>query len=807
MEIGKIKELIKEIENYEAHVCGYRDEEGKERVKREPLFGHTRLTEQYFRSIWKAKNLDGMMERYGSRIWKDRTEEAHKFWMDLVMGIPQFHDLGKLNSEFQVRKMKNPNVEKDFMFSSIAGRHSVISAVLYLEYFQKEIKNSGLDQREKKILRKFAVLHAYVIERHHSDLGDFAAFLESMENGSGADVTEVFSRGLCKAWAGEFSLDRKKMKARLDGFRKQWAEEWTAEDCIGEYIYVKMLYSMLTASDYYATAEFMSGVQVRQTGNLDEISEWMDIYEGTDLMKSVRAYQKSQYPIPGDRLRTEKRMDVLRTEILCEAEKNLNENLGENLFYLEAPTGSGKSNIAVDLSFQLMKADAGLQKIYYIYPFNTLVEQNRSSLEKIFGDCPKLFQNIAVVNSLTPIKVTEQEKRAEEASEQTMYYQKALLDRQFLNYPMILSTHVSLFDTMFGDTRESAFGFHQLMDSVIVLDEIQSYKNTIWGEIIYFLKEFSYMLHTKVVIMSATLPDLDLLSEKMYPAVRLIPDAQKYFSNPCFQKRVEVSYELLGKENVLEELLLHVKGEASQGQKILIEFIKKKSAYHFFQRLLQDADITCDVEYMSGDDSVVERSRILNKIREATKSIILVSTQVVEAGVDIDMDVGYKNISKLDSEEQFLGRINRSSKRKGKAFFFKLDEGAQIYKGDVRIEKMFTLENREMEEILVSKDFYEYYRRILEVLRRKNLQVGENGLEDFFCQDVRKMYWSKVKERMKLIEDDQWSMSVYLARTLKGEGKETIDGRELWKQYAALLNDFQMDYAEKESACRRCPVK
>lgn len=797
MDIGNIKELIKNIEDYEAHVCKYEDEEGKERVKRESLLDHTRLTEQYFRYIWKEKDMDGMIERYGKQIWPNRTEEAHKFWMDMIIGIPLFHDLGKINPEFQARKLKNDKVEKEFIFSSIAGRHSLISSILYMEYFQKELKKSALDKNDKKMLRRFIILHAYIIERHHSDLGDFVRFLEAMEIGSGEDIIEVFSSGICKAWAGEFVLDGRKMSARLNGFRKQLEEECPEMDSIGIYIYVKMLYSMLIASDYYATAEFMSGVRIRQTGNLNEISEWMDIYENTDLMKTIREYQRKQYPLPVDTLRAETNMNVLRTEILCETEKVLKDNLDENLFYLEAPTGSGKSNTAMNLSFQMMKEDKSLRKIYYIYPFNTLVEQNMSNLRKIFGDCPDIFQNIAVVNSLTPIKVTQQEKRREEVSEQTMYYQRALLDRQFLNYPMIISTHVSLFDMMFGDTKESAFGLHQLMNSVIVLDEIQSYKNTIWGEIIYFLKEFSYMLHIKVIIMSATLPNLDLLSENVYQAVRLMPDPDKYFSNPCFKQRVEVSYELLDKEDVLEDLFRHVKEMAQQKKKILVEFIKKKSAYNFFVRLIQDTDIECDIEYMSGDDSLVERSRILDKISGAKGSIILVSTQVIEAGVDIDMDIGYKNISKLDSEEQFLGRINRSCMREGKAFFFKLDEGAQIYKGDVRIGNMFTLENREMEEILVSKNFYEYYRRILEVLKRMNLQIGESGLEEFFAHDVRKMYWSKVKERMELIAEDQWSMSVYLARTLKGEDDEVIDGKELWKRYVDLLNDFKMDYAEK----------
>ena len=151
-----------------------------------------------------------------------------------------------------------------------------------------------------------------------------------------------------------------------------------------------------------------------------------------------------------------------------------------------------------------------------------------------------------------------------------------------------------------------------------------------------------------------------------------------------------------------------------------MEFIKKSSAYKFFKRLLEDERILCDdVEYMSGDDSIIERSRILGKIERADKGIILVATQVIEAGVDIDMDIGYKNISKLDSEEQFMGRINRSCKKDGEVYFFKLDDGSKIYRGDIRIDKDLTLENDKVKELLINKDFDAYYNEVMGIFKTK----------------------------------------------------------------------------------------
>ena len=137
--------------------------------------------------------------------------------------------------------------------------------------------------------------------------------------------------------------------------------------------------------------------------------------------------------------------------------------------------------------------------------------------------------------------------------------------------------------------------------------------------------------------------------------------------------------------------------------------------------------------------------------------------------------------------------------KQGEIYFFKLDDGKSIYKGDVRIEDNLTLENEDIRKILISKDFRIYYEKVMEVLKKNyNENTGEIGLKDFFINKTGKLDWPEVKNRMKLIEDDNWSMSVFLARVLKDTEGNRIDGRQVWKDYAELLNDFTMDYAEKK---------
>lgn len=795
MRIFDINDWIKNAEIYEAHT---KENKISGEVYKESLEAHIKRTEKYFRLLWEQKHFDSFLKRYREQMSAGFSEKSRLFWDEMIWAIPIFHDFGKINPAFQIKAMDNRKVKDDGSLSCVGRKHSLISSILYLDYFYQAVKALDVDKKEKRLMRRMVVFHSYLIARHHSDLCDFDEYEKCLLSREGEELIGIFSQGKLIGWKKTFHLQTGRMTSIFKEMEK-YMKSLSWEDSMALYIYEKIVYSLLIAADYYATAEFASGIEISQFGNLDEIQEWLRIYERTDLMRSVRKYQKEQYPQSLERLKNEKNINVLRTEMLCDAQKVLEDNMGASLFYMEAPTGSGKSNTAMNLSFQLMNTDHQLQKIYYIYPFNTLVEQNLQSLHKIFGAAEEIAEKIAVVNSLTPIKMTEKAKQEEEQSECTMYYQRALLDRQFLNYPMIISTHVSLFDTIFGDTRESAFGFHQLMNSVVVLDEIQSYKNNIWAEIAYFLKVLARLMHMKIIIMSATLPDLDMLTEDIYPAVKLLAHKEKYFTNRCFKDRVAISYELIENKDI-EEILIHrLKKHVFESKKVLIEFIKKSSAYHFFERVKSDEELGEKVEYISGDDSIAERNRILNRIKTSEKGIILVATQVIEAGVDIDMDIGYKNISRLDSEEQFLGRINRSCMRSGNVCFFNLDDGFRIYQGDVRIQPQFTLKNKEMQEILLEKDFQKYYKDIMAVIKKNwNENTGEVGLEDFFHNKVGALKWREVKEKMQLIDEDRWCMSVYLARVMDDGNGNVLDGKVLWEEYVELLKDFSMGYAEKK---------
>ena len=209
-----------------------------------------------------------------------------------------------------------------------------------------------------------------------------------------------------------------------------------------------------------------------------------------------------------------------------------------------------------------------------------------------------------------------------------------------------------------------------------------------------------------------------------------------------------------------------------KNKKVLIEFIRKRSAEECYRILCEKSEIP--VFLMTGDSSILDRKRMIRKI-EALDSVILVATQVVEAGVDIDMDIGYKDISRLDSEEQFMGRINRSGRKSGIVYFFDLDNAEKIYSGDKRIEKDKTLVNKEMRELLTAKNFPAYYENgILPLVLAEKKKCNDENIEDFFQKTVGNLDMPKVDKRMQLINDNRLMKSVYLGRIIQEEMEKNL---------------------------------
>ena len=835
MYLEKLIISINEITDYVDICYAHKINDNKEKQEmNETLKEHTIRCQKYFIMLAENKKLFKIMKRFENEYFSDFGEVAIKIFECMTINISTFHDTGKVNPVFQIEKMENKisylNIDIDNDINKdINSRHAIISSMFYLDYFIEkialEVDKGNIVENEACQLRDFAYIYSYIISRHHCDMTDFNKYMCSFgKNDKARNKIGIHAYQWYKLWKEKYisyynNINRKSDMLADNNFKiksvfKLLRSYKTEEDCymykrmskeentksIYLYAWTRLLYSLLVASDYYATSEFMNGVKITEFGEIDNIDDIDKVYMETEVQKSIKDYKENIYPMPSEKLKETKNINDLRTEMYLDAENELLKNSDMNIFYLEAPTGSGKSNTSINLSFKLVRHCEDINKIFYIYPYNTLVEQNINCLENTFGNNENIISQIAVVNSITPYKNNKQnnsDKNEEKLIDTD--YQRILLDRQFLNYPIVLSTHVTLFNSLFGNKKEDVFGFHQLCDSVIVMDEIQSYKNSLWGEIITFLNAYSQLFNIKIIIMSATLPNLDILISNSDKSVKLIKDREKYFNNSVFKNRVIPDYSLLkvGWDKIsLEELKSHVL--ENQHKRVLVEFIKKKSAKEFYQSIVNDVDNGVIVKLMTGDSNIQERKNIIAELK-GQESVILVATQVIEAGVDIDMDIGYKDISRLDSEEQFMGRINRSCKKKGCiVYFFNYDDARKIYKNDARLNNGKTLEDDDIKEILENKNFSKFYEAVFEDLIRGYKSRGNYNMSDFFKDNIGHLDMEKVSKHMRLIDDN--SLKAYLYLNIE---KTEIDynAKELWEEYKSLLSNPELinnRYPEKK---------
>lgn len=805
--------------------------------KPETLEEHSALVMRYAQMLMSQNGVEAALQRAlsvmrigGNPLPEDAKRLIVKFFWEAIY----LHDLGKINPAYQRRVMRNTWIGNKG--TGYKSDHSLLSAILYLHiYLRKldDLENAPggalkTNKRKKKLLfsflRQTLYAFAYAVSRHHS-------YLDNPEEPNGKQYTVFESRLLelveqirhypemvefyrdkealleeCQAAVNGVSIFSNIIKATN---RRQYG-------CIDTsfvfYTLVKLLYSSLVASDFRATYHFMENkkVDLNYFSEILPLQPVLEAYQRGSIYKGIQEYASNleSSKISG--------MNRLRAQLFLEADKRLSQGLGEYLFYLEGPTGSGKTNLSIHLALQLLNSGLGLNKLLYIFPFNSLIEQTRNTLNFYFQRDGLENYQVEIINSITPmVRSEELDEESEKENEQRGYdYKSILLNRQLLQYPVTLTSHVNLFTYLFGSGREANLAFAHLCNSVIVLDEIQSYRNTLWKEIIHFLRCFAEVLNIRVIIMSATLPQLDELLEEdraeqtrdhSYP---LVMNREAYFSNPLFRDRIKLHFEWLeggrGKTS-LEELLTKVvdvirgRQEKGMGNRVLIEFITKKSARKFYKLISQEFR-SIPVYELTGDDNAIVRKQLLNRLGKdenglfRMRDVIVVATQVIEAGVDIDMDVGFKDISILDSEEQFLGRINRSCDRENcHAYFFHLDDASKIYRQDWRTE--YDLFQESYQRMLVAKDFRQFYQLSMQRINESR-QKDDNRNWFHFEQLVNELDFRKLEQHMNLISEP--SVSLYLNCVQILPNGDVINGEEVWRRFLFLTDPCtKMEYSER----------
>lgn len=775
-----IEEIINSPEIFLAHIDGKM--EAKENLKT-----HMERCINYFEKLNSEKNLLKIVKNIiynieikGVKI-KDSIAETI---LEMFVNAIWLHDLGKINPAFQYRKLNNKAVNYINDSDTNNTEHSILSALIYVDIYSSKI-DEYMDMKTKGLLRAISYYFSYAISRHHT-------YLDNVEIRNYCyELKQAHKRFTNNSYYLKYYMNEDRIKKlpidMLDNREKK------GYDGFDIYILTKFLYSCIVACDFYATYFYMNGNDIK-FNYIKDLDYMISEFRKDKIIRGIEEYRRDKNYF------SENSINRLRSEMFIESEQVLLKEMDKNIFFLEAPTGSGKTIMSINLTLNMMKSNPVYNKVFYVFPFNTLTEQTKNTFDRIFNEEAQRSNRIAVINSITPV-ITESEKSG---NEEYIDYDKCYMDRQFIHYPVVITSHVNFFNYLFGTGREVNLPLIHLCNSIVILDEIQSYKNNIWPEIIRFLDKYSRLLNIKIIIMSATLPKLDSLLNKFTDvddgSVKLIKDRDRFFKDRLFKDRVKINYELLKLGKIDENVLLdNVVGILKDKKvRILIEFIKKKSAESFHKKI-KEAFPGKKIFLLTGDDNKFTRNNVIDELSKKdeegnflNEEVVLVATQVIEAGVDIDMDIGFKDISILDGEEQFLGRLNRSCSREGAiAYFFNMDSAADVYRNDFRLEK--DLQQAEYQQYLENKDFSEFYELCFTRLYENKNEANANSINELYT-DIKVLNYREIEERMKLINDKNYELFIPYVY----QGKEiVIDGRKVWFTYKNLLNDKSINYSEK----------
>ena len=563
--------------------------------------------------------------------------------------IGLLHDLGKYSKEFQdyiKSALGLKNCDEDDYVDANAQRGKVDHSSAGAQYIWQGLSSKGpLEYRVAQIL-------ALCVASHHSGLIDcldvegddnFSRRMSKttqkthLDEVSRAADAEILARANELLGKPELVADIKNVLGRIIANNRDpyKGKQRNAQQQIG--LAVRFLFSCLIDADRIDTANFehKRAKQYRPNGD----------YAGWPVLIERLECKLLSLPLPP------RRIDALRNDI---SQHCLDAAIRPGGAYtLTVPTGGGKT--LASLRFALHHAaQRKLDRIIYIIPFTSIIEQNAQVVRDILEplDAPAAKGRVVLEHhsSITP--------------EQQTWREKILCENW--DAPVVYTTMVQFLETLFGAGTRGARRMHQLANAVLVFDEVQTLPikcTHLFNNAINFLTE---QCNSTVVLCTATQPLLHKVAVEK-GAIRLatqheiMPDVHQLFSD---LKRVDVRDQRKPDGWDVAEVAQLVLNEQARAGSSLVIVNTKRAAQAIFVLCRAQRDAS-EVFHLSTDMCPAHRKSELTKVRTRLAEglpTLCVSTQLIEAGVDVDFGVVIRYLAGLDSIAQAAGRCNRNGR-------------------------------------------------------------------------------------------------------------------------------------------------
>lgn len=503
--------------------------------------------------------------------------------------------------------------------------------------------------------------------------------------------------------------------------------------------YIRMLYSCLVDADYIDTETFMNGDAGR--GNYEPLSALCD--------KLTAYISKWNNPT--------REIDILRQKILNSCIEKASAPRG--IFSLTVPTGGGKT--VASMAFALNHAAANsMKRIIYVIPYTSIIEQNAKVFRDILGQ-----ENVVEHHSSVSYELSENADELE--------YRSALATENW-DAPVIVTTAVQFFESLYANRSSKCRKLHNIANSVIIFDEAQMIPSNNLRPCVAAIAELVRAYNATAVLCTATQPAIDemlLEYSKKESVVELCPDV-----DGMFEKFRRTSFEKEGRLTT-DELVSRLESQ----QQVLCIVNTRKFAQEVYEALPSEGRF-----HLSTLMCPVHRKQKLDEIRERLKSgktCRVVSTSLIEAGVDVDFPRVFREMAGLDSILQAAGRCNREGKRSAESSI------VTVFESENKVNKLIAVNRDAAEETVrdwtqpnTTSTIERYFKAYRDFLRNDDksgvMTASEKGISG--CG----LPFEWIAKEFKLI--DQNTFTVYIS---VGEGKELISrlregerSRELYRK-------------------------
>jgi len=559
-----------------------------------------------------------------------------------------WHDLGKHRPGFQhyIRRCADLDAHIEGRIADVDKTHSAAGALWAIKY---------LPQRDPKTGGAIARVMAYLIAGHHAGLGDWQSELTARFNKADSQ------RELEEATAAGTPKNILKPENALPDLAalKSHVEKRDGSDISGRFaLWVRMLFSCLVDADFLDTERFMA----------HDKSEGRDGFLSLDEMaQRLAKHLENMACDVSERGEADSAVNRKRRHILQCCLDRASEAPG--FFSLTVPTGGGKT--LSSLAFALNHArHQQKRRIIYAIPYTSIIEQTAGIFRDIFGE-----ENVVEHHSSVEVDPKQETHRSRLACENW-------------DAPLIVTTNVQLLESLFASRTSRCRKLHNLVGSVIVLDEAQLLPVDFLQPVVDVLRLLVQDYGVSVVLCTATQPALESGSgfdqarglRSFAPGeVREIIDNVSALYDALRRVRV---HRPAGLRPLPDWLALAPQLAAHEAMLAIVS--RRADARDLYKAVRQETDDSQDLWHLSGLMCARHRSWVIERIKasltarrqaqakgETPAPVRVISTQLVEAGVDIDFPVVYRALAGLDSIAQAAGRCNREGRlAEGQVYVF-----------------------------------------------------------------------------------------------------------------------------------------